>query len=277
MTGVSAAVPGEFDRRDLVRRAVSAVVLIPLAVGAIWIGMPVFHIVVAAVGGLAAWEWRRLCGPMPIGTAALLLLTVPATIAVAALAGPAIALGGVAGLAVAAYGLARLGAAPHAAWASAGVVYLGLPAVAMVMLRMVPEGRFMVLWLFIVVWATDTGAYVAGRLIGGPKLAPALSPNKTQAGLAGGVVLAAAIGAAMGWTLGATPSVLPLVAAVVLALVAQGGDLFESAVKRRFGAKDAGRLIPGHGGVLDRVDGLIGAATALAIIVWLSGGEAVWR
>ena len=269
------AVPADIVTSELFRRAASAIVLIPVAVASVWAGMPVFHIVVVAVVSLAAWEWRRLCGPFSAGASVVLFLAAPAGIAIGALASPWLGVIVVAAAALLAYALGHGGQNPR--WAGLGVIYLGLPATAMTVLRMTPEGLYQVLWLLVVVWAADTGAYVAGRSIGGPKLAPTLSPNKTQAGLLGGIAVAAAIGAAMGWSIAATPSILPLVAAALVALVAQGGDLFESAVKRRFGVKDAGRLIPGHGGVLDRIDGLLGAAPALALIVWLAGGEAVWR
>ena len=239
--------------------------------------MPIFHIVVVAVISLAAWEWRRLCGPWSVGPSAVLFIATPAGVAVAFVAGPALALIVVGALALLGFLLAQPGPRRASGWVGVGTLYLALPALAITVLRDGSEGDLQVLWLLVVVWATDIGAYAAGRLIGGPKLAPKLSPNKTQAGLAGGVALATALGAAMGWTLAATPSVLPVLAAAALALVAQGGDLFESAVKRRFGVKDAGHIIPGHGGVLDRIDGLLGAAPVLAIIVWLTNGEAIWR
>jgi phosphatidate cytidylyltransferase len=134
------------------------------------------------------------------------------------------------------------------------------------------------LWVLGVVWATDTGAYIAGRRIGGPKLAPRVSPNKTWAGLFGGIAAAGLVGlAAAALVAGVSPWIAaPLSAA--LAIVEQAGDLFESAVKRRFGVKDSSNLIPGHGGVLDRVDGLLSVSLAVAALSWMVGHTIlIWR
>jgi phosphatidate cytidylyltransferase len=149
-------------------------------------------------------------------------------------------------------------AAPAGAFrAGLGVVYLGLPALALLDLRNVPaSGPALLLWLFLVVWTTDIAAYLVGRAIGGPKLAPRISPGKTWAGLAGGVTGAALVGAVTAGTLGGIPWLGALLGGF-LALVAQAGDLFESHLKREAGVKDSGTLIPGHGGALDRLDGLL--------------------
>ncbi len=154
-------------------------------------------------------------------------------------------------------------------WASAGVPYVALPALALVLLRSDADlGWSALLWLALVVWATDIGAYFAGRMIGGPKLAPRLSPKKTWAGLLGGMAAAAAVSAAVCHFL-ELPMLVPAVIAPVLAVVAQAGDIYESALKRHFNLKDASNLIPGHGGVLDRVDGLVAGAVFAAIIGFL--------
>jgi phosphatidate cytidylyltransferase len=154
--------------------------------------------------------------------------------------------------------------------AAGGVIYVGLPALALVWLRNhVPGGAEHVLWLFLVVWATDIFAYFAGRSIGGAKLAPSISPGKTWAGLYGGMAGAGLTGGVVALAFGAgfwPASVL----AALLAVVAQIGDLFESALKRRAGVKDSGHLIPGHGGLLDRIDGLVFAAPLFAAVVWLT-------
>jgi len=162
-------------------------------------------------------------------------------------------------------------------WVAAGTVYIGLPVVALLWLR--NQDRETALWLMAVVWATDSAAYGAGRIIGGWKLMPSVSPNKTWAGLVGGTVGAVIVGAAMaaGFELSIASWLLASMSAL-LALVSQGGDLFESAVKRRFGVKDAGRLIPGHGGLLDRIDGLLAAApVAAALCLAFGGGITAWR
>jgi phosphatidate cytidylyltransferase len=139
-------------------------------------------------------------------------------------------------------------------------------------------GRITLFWLLGVVWATDCGAYVAGRVIGGPLLAPIISPRKTWAGVAGGLVSAAAIGAGAAiWAKVGEPAGL-IFASVALSIAAQGGDLLESAVKRHFEVKDSGAIIPGHGGLFDRLDGLLAAAPVLAAAYLVAGGgEFLWR
>jgi phosphatidate cytidylyltransferase len=138
-------------------------------------------------------------------------------------------------------------------------------------LRALPgEGLQTLFWVLALVWAVDTGAYFAGRAIGGPKLAPRISPNKTWAGLGGGVAAALLVGIAAAALTGAKALPLAFISAG-LAFVEQAGDLMESAIKRRFNAKDAGRLIPGHGGLLDRVDGLIATLLAVAALTLAAG------
>jgi CDP-diglyceride synthetase len=148
-----------------------------------------------------------------------------------------------------------------------GVLYCGLPVLALTVVRRQHEGVGWTLWALALVWACDIGAYSAGRTIGGPKLAPRISPNKTWAGLIGGVAAASAFGAAMHVWAG-----LPLrmtLATPLLAVVSQGGDLYESWMKRRAGVKDSGNLLPGHGGVMDRLDGLVPVAPLAALLVVL--------
>lgn len=148
-------------------------------------------------------------------------------------------------------------------WLFLGTLYALAPVASLIWLRDVPHGRERVLLLVAAVVATDIGAYFAGRLIGGPKLAPQISPKKTWAGLTGGVMLAA-LTARLLFPLHPVHAVL----AAGFAVIAQIGDLAESALKRRFNVKDSGRLIPGHGGVMDRLDGLILAAPVAAILTW---------
>lgn len=153
-------------------------------------------------------------------------------------------------------------------WHAAGVFYIGLPALALVALRVLaPQGTWYVLALFIIVWATDTGALVFGKLIGGKKLAPKLSPGKTWAGTIGGTVTAVAVFAPYA-ALFAPNLPLALFFAAGLSIVAHLGDLLESAIKRHFGYKDSGGLIPGHGGMLDRVDSLFAASLVFAVLVF---------
>ena len=154
------------------------------------------------------------------------------------------------------------------AWHAGGVLYLGLPALALVgLLIFTAQGLKIVLGLFLIVWATDTGALVFGKLIGGAKMAPRLSPGKTWAGTIGGSVTAAMV-FGLYIALFSFNAMLAMLFAFVFSFVAHGGDLFESLVKRRFGYKDSGGLIPGHGGVLDRMDSLFATSMVLALLVF---------
>ena len=151
-----------------------------------------------------------------------------------------------------------------ATWYAGGFVYALLAALSLLWIRdRADHGLALVLWIFLVTWSTDIGAYFAGRAIGGPKLAPAISPGKTWAGLYGGVAAATLIGAA--WALWNSLPPVILLLAPLFAVAAQGGDLFESWMKRRSGVKDSGTWLPGHGGVFDRVDGLLPVAILTAI------------
>ncbi len=267
---MAGAIP--FFSRELGLRLASALVLIPLAVLAVLAGDPWFPALLAATLTVAAHEWARMTGIAVLSNAHVALLAAPvAAVAGASAANEAVGLA--AGLSLTL--VAALLAGPRRRlWAALGGAYLCVPGVACLFLwRSVEDGSWLILWLFVAVWVTDSVAYVAGRLIGGPKLWPAVSPGKTWAGLIGGVggsMLATYLFAL--YLSSVAPASLALLGAG-LALVAQGGDLSKSAVKRRFGAKDFGRLIPGHGGVLDRIDGLLAAAVALALVVLLSGGE----
>ncbi|MGF1500230.1 MAG: phosphatidate cytidylyltransferase [Paracoccaceae bacterium] len=260
---------------DLRQRALSGAILAALAFGLLWAGGPA---AAALVGGLAAamaWEWRSVTaerGASPGLSGISVAGGAGAAVAVAHFAGTAwgLATGAVAAGAMAGVDLLR-GRPETAPWSLIGVGLIALAGVAFLSLRALePYGFLSTFWVILVVAASDTGGYFAGRLIGGRKLWPAVSPKKTWAGLAGGVALAFLLGGLFSW--GTTGTYFHEVCTVsaAAALLAQGGDLAESAVKRRFGVKDAGGLIPGHGGVLDRCDGLI-AATLVA------AGATHWR
>jgi phosphatidate cytidylyltransferase len=157
------------------------------------------------------------------------------------------------------------------AWLGAGILYIAIPCLALIWLRERPgEGLATLLWLLALVWAVDTGAYFAGRTVGGPKLAPRISPSKTWSGLLGGVLAALAVGLVAARLTGGSALGIAAISAG-LAFVEQAGDLMESAIKRRFHVKDAGNLIPGHGGLLDRVDGLMAVLAAVAAITLAAG------
>lgn len=267
-------------------RVLSALVLAPPVLGAVVYGPPFFDVLVAAGAVILAWEWSRLCGgPAPGAMGLVLGGALLTAVVAAALERPGVSLAilllGFAAVFGVAAALVR-GAAPEEGtgapdrrlWLAAGVLYIGVPCVALEWMRAdAVLGRDIVLWLFAVVWAADSGSYGFGRLIGGPKLAPAISPKKTWAGLLGGIACAGAAGAATAAVLGNNGVAPPAAFGAVLGTVAQGGDLAESWIKRRFGVKDAGTIIPGHGGLLDRVDGLMAAAVVTALIGLLGHGS----
>jgi phosphatidate cytidylyltransferase len=265
-------------RHPLRNRILSALVLAPLALGVVALGGAAFTLWIALAAGLMAREWARMTAAGRAGAAGLVL----AAGAVAGVGATAIGiapwqsgLGLLAGGALV-YGLARGDGVEAPGWLAVGMLAIGVPCAALIWLRDQPVGgRSIVFWLLAVVWATDIGAYAVGRWLGGPRLAPRISPNKTWAGLLGGMASAALVGGLVAVLLdGAGLAVAGLVGGG-LAVVAQAGDLGESLVKRRFGVKDSGALIPGHGGLLDRVDGLLAAAPVVALLVWLKGNGGV--
>ncbi len=255
------------------QRILSAVILAPIAIAAVWVGSWAFVALAALAGGLLAWEWTRLCSGQ-FGLPGVLLAGMAVLVAILGRASP---LGALAVIAVAlvAVPVADRAKARGTAWMIAGVLYIGLPCLALVWLR--EQGRETLFWLLFLVWATDIGAYAAGRSIGGPKLLPQVSPKKTWAGLLGGVLSAAVVGAVTGYGVDDSPWILAGLSGG-LAVVAQGGDLAESWVKRHFGVKDSSAIIPGHGGVLDRLDGLLVTAPVVALIcLTFGGGLPLWR
>lgn len=179
----------------------------------------------------------------------------------------------------------RLCGNPGGGWAARawGVPYIGCAVAALLWLRADQAvGRANVLFVLLIVWASDIGAYLVGRLVGGPRMAPAISPGKTWSGAAGGLLAAAGIGLLVGDLLAQAPPQAPGLATLgvagVLGIAAQAGDLLESAIKRHFGVKDSGHLIPGHGGVFDRLDGVLAAAPAAALLALAFGrGVVLWR
>ncbi len=260
-------------RRALGVRILWALILAPPALGALYFGPPYSDVLILAVGAIAAWEWARLCGR---GTLGLTGMTVMGAVVAAVVAG-AFAHYSVAGWLIAVGAMAATLIASHErheapVWYGVGTAYLGAASVAFLWLR-ADFGAALVLWLVAVVWAVDTGAYLVGRSVGGAKLAPSISPGKTWAGLFGGVGAAALVGVLVVVLRGQGNTAAVVGASMALALVAQVGDLFESSLKRRFGAKDSSHLIPGHGGVLDRVDGLLAGALVLGGAFWLMGSS----
>jgi phosphatidate cytidylyltransferase len=258
---------------DFLPRVISAAILAPIVIADLLVGGGPFLALLVLAGLLGGYEWARMTLGSPwIPAAMVTMLGVSGALAFGWLVSPFGALIFVFLAAALAWAFTPAFLGRQKRFQGLGVLYLGLPLLATLWLRMQPDGFALILWLLVSVWATDVGAYFAGRLIGGPKLAPRWSPKKTWSGLLGGAI-ASAIGSyavMLGW-----PIVPPIVAGALglaLAVVAQAGDLFESAIKRHFGVKDSGALIPGHGGLLDRIDGLLFAAPALALVaVWIHG------
>lgn len=273
--GAMAQPAAEAPRSALGLRVASALVLAPaVAVLAYWGGWP-FAAMVAACGALMGREWDRLTGGQG-GAVGAAQIAVPAAAALAAMPW------GIEGATTAALGGALLLAAlgrSRGVWPPLGAVWLGLPCGALVWLRADPAtGLSSVLWVLAAVWAADTLAYVFGRAIGGPKLAPRVSPKKTWAGLLGAVVGGGLVGLLGSALTGLASAATAVVAGSMAGALGQAGDLAESAVKRHFGVKDSGALIPGHGGILDRVDALMFVAVAAAAAALANGGVLLpWR
>ncbi len=262
-------------RRTLLWRFVSAGILIPVALGVVSLGGWVLAAFAALVLILLIREWSGLVGQPAYGPeAGVLSLCGLAAIGLMAAGQGEAALGATA-LGALAAGLLGAGLKRDGFWTLFAGFYLVLPAIAFLWLRASPDGFFWCLWLFAVVWTTDSGAYLAGRVIGGPAFAPQSSPNKTWAGLIGGIVLAMAAGTAAGALLFPPGSEFHMTAlkfaswSMLISGVTQAGDIFESGLKRHFGVKDTGRVIPGHGGVLDRLDGFLFAVMMLVMVLGL--------
>ncbi len=257
---------------DIAPRIASGVALAVFGVGATLAGGPWIAAATAAAVVAMSFEWARMSEPGAVQHAfAFLGLAGFVAVALASLGAPIWALGALAAF-------AALSALRRRDWAGRletafGIFYVGAPCALFVWTRGLEGGLEIILFLFAVIWSADIFAYLGGVGIGGPKLHPALSPQKTWSGIGAGV-LAGAVGAGAYAAATAAPSLaLPMAAGAVLAAIGLGGDLFESFLKRRFGVKDASGLIPGHGGVMDRIDGLMAAvtATALALALWPDG------
>ena len=252
--------------RDLAPRAIVGVLLIAVALFGSWRGGLFFNYLIGLAALLMFREWARMHG-MPSGEGSSRFVGFTGIGAAVVLANEGLMTLGVAALAATTiyYLFTRRAAA-------LGVLYCGLPALALVWLRDQESGFPLLVWTLVVVWATDIGAYFAGRLIGGPKLAPRISPSKTWAGLFGAMVAAGALGAAM-TAVFRLPFELwqSAVLGAALAIAAQAGDFYESHLKRRAGIKDSGNLLPGHGGIMDRLDGLVPVSIIVAGTVWALG------
>ncbi len=214
---------------DLRVRVISALILAPIVLAAVYLGGLAYLLLLLLAGALALREWLKLTAQREL------------------------------------------------IWRLAGFAYVLLFIWSLLHLRAQPDiGMALIYYLLAVVWATDIGAYVCGRIFGGPKLSPRWSPKKTWSGLVGGAVLAALCGAAVAFAFAAESLLLKALLGACLAIIGQVGDVMESALKRDAGVKDSGQLIPGHGGILDRIDGLMLAALALAALDQFADHHGWW-
>lgn len=255
---------------DLRLRAASTVLLVPLALLVMWFGGAAWAAAMGLVGLGLGMEWTQMCdvprsgwprwavlagvmagfGGLIYGAAPPLLMAICIALVVLILLRP---------------------------WLGLGLIYIGASIWALIWLRQGRDGFADMLFLLPVVWASDIGAYAIGRVLGGPKLAPAISPGKTWSGSLGGVVAAGLVGAAIAGGLAGDPTRAALIAAE-LSVMSQLGDLGESWAKRRFGVKDSGNLIPGHGGLFDRLDGVMAASfPAVALAIAAGSQQYLWR
>ncbi|MGD9768593.1 MAG: phosphatidate cytidylyltransferase [Pseudolabrys sp.] len=263
--------------RELVLRVLSALVLAPLAVAVAYVGGWPFVVFWGLAAAGVLWEWISL---VALADRRVVLMAGLAPLALAvALAGTGRLLAGSIVAVMGAISAASLAPEARRWWVAGSLPYAAAIALAPVALRADTELGFLaVVFLFAVVWSTDVAAYFVGRAVGGPKLMPAVSPKKTWSGAIGGLVAAVGVAVATAHYGGLTGWWFIAVVAVALSVVAQAGDLFESWLKRRFGAKDSSQLIPGHGGLMDRLDGFVAAAALAALIgLWRGGIEAPGR
>ena len=281
---------------DLITRVLSAAVLLPVALYCIWSGGVFFNALIGVGCVVLALEWSGMCGidpgsPRMFWLPALIAGVAAATIFHSALLALSLLLAGSVLTAVLSGAWTTHAPSPRGAGRGVGgqagrlnlafgVPYLGMAAVALLWLRADPvAGWPNTIFILCIVWGSDIGAYMIGRLCGGPKLAPSVSPGKTWSGAAGGLAAAALAGIAVAacFSAGFSPSHVAELA-VGLGIVSQAGDLLESALKRHFGVKDSGRIIPGHGGLLDRVDAVLAVAPVAAVLAFSVGrGVVLWR
>jgi phosphatidate cytidylyltransferase len=279
------------QKSNLTIRIISALVMMPVVVATTYLGYPYFNLLVCLCAVLMAWEYSRMISGGRFGyDGGVLIIGLVGAVLLASIHNysAAFLLLGVEVVVFLSIDVARrfIFNAPmysprmekivkpaNSLWMAAGVAYMGGACVGLIWMRNDwDNGLLVVIWILVLVWASDSGAYAAGRLIGGPKLAPTISPNKTWAGLAGCVVSAGIVGAVVAQSTYPDTMYWLIAISALIGLVSQIGDLVESAIKRRFGVKDSSNLIPGHGGVLDRVDALLAAIFATALISLINKG-----
>ena len=249
---------------ELLQRVTVGLLLIIVAVLELWLGGSALWVLATVAALIMAGEWAGLTRGADQRRLSQYALCVPLALLSPLAAGPGIvALSAIAGATIFLLIITRN------RWLAAGIPYVALPITALLWIRMQDNGLLLAFWALSLVWATDIGAFFAGRNFGGPKVAPSISPNKTWSGLIGGMVASLLLG----WAL-ASYFDLPFQLAIAspgLALLAQVGDFFESWMKRRAGVKDSGKILPGHGGVLDRLDGVVTSLPVAALLIWHLG------
>lgn len=252
-----------------VKRTAASLVMLPVAVAALWMGYPYVDMLALFVGVLLSWEWAQMVpSQKPMAYMGAYLFSLASCLFVVNLYLNAFVI-----ILTSVFVWFKARREEHRNLLTLGVLYISLGLASLLWLyhdvfSYPPYNFYMTLWFFVMVWAMDVGGLMVGTTLKGPKLAPKISPNKTWSGLFGGVLLAMLASAAYLFVLAklnlvrvdASTQVFFCVLALIIALVAQVGDLIESAIKRRVGVKDSSHLIPGHGGVFDRIDGLIFAA-----------------
>jgi phosphatidate cytidylyltransferase len=264
--------------KNIQQRVLSGVVMAGVALALVYAGVAPFALLVLGVAGAMCWEWghiirdRKWDAGFGVHAAAI-------AVAIGLAASGQVNLALIA-LLVGVLGVVAVTLRSRPLLSAFGVVYVGLPSVAMMWLRADVDstgaglGFWAILFVFLVVWTTDTMAFVVGRTLGGPKLWPAVSPNKTWSGFLGGVGSSALLSAMFAMMVPGASSVTLAAVGLALAVIAQAGDLAESALKRRFNVKDASQIIPGHGGVMDRMDGVVTVAIAAGLLALLLNAKA---
>jgi phosphatidate cytidylyltransferase len=258
-------------RSNLALRVLSSAVLAPLAVAAAYFDGIAFITFWGIAALVVLWEWDTLVcedDRNPVLATGAIALAGSALLLALGRSGVAVAL-----VVLGCFGVAALASRERRIWCVNGLVYAAALLIAPLLLRGDARlGFAAILFVFVIVWLTDTTAYFAGRAAGGPKLMPRVSPNKTWSGAVGGTAAAVMGGVVVAWQSGVGDLAAVAAVAFVLSVASQAGDLAESAIKRRFNAKDASQLIPGHGGLMDRLDGFVAAASAGTLIGIAHGG-----
>ena len=288
---VTAHPVNDFRKSNLLTRVISALVMMPVVIATTYLGYPCFNLLVCLCAALMAWEYSRMIFGGHLGyEGGGLIIGLVGAVLVASTQNYSLAfflLGVIVVIFLGVDALRRLSikAITHSLkiekvvysasglWMAAGGLYMGGACIVLIWIRNdLDKGLFTIIWILALVWASDSGAYAVGRLIGGPKLAPKISPNKTWSGLAGCVVSAGIVGAVVAQSTYPDAMYWLIAISALIGLVAQMGDLLQSAIKRHFRVKDTSNLIPGHGGILDRVDALLAAIFAAALISLIKKG-----